>query len=95
MKVMTMMMMMTMLMMVNVIIIIIIIIIICDCDFFLLNLASRSFSELVAVFESFHRKSLVRDLMLGFADRPINYLTVPQNKLHLNEQFKERFIGKV
>ena len=90
MKVMTMMMMMTMLMMVNVIIIII-----CDCDFFLLTLASRSFSELVAVFESFHRKSLVRDLMLGFADRPINYLTVPQNKLHLNEQFKERFIGKV
>ena len=92
MKVMSMMMMMTMLIMVNVIIIIIII---CDCDFFLLTLASRSFSELVAVFESFHRKSLVRDLMLGFADRPINYLTVPQNKLHLNEQFKERFIGKV
>ena len=90
MKVMSMMMMMTMLMMVNVIIIII-----CDCDFFLLTLASRSFSELVAVFESFHRKSFVRDLMLGFADRPINYLTVPQNKLHLNEQFKERFIGKV
>ena len=27
--------------------------------------------------------------MLGFADRPINYLTVPQNKLHLNKQFKE------
>ena len=42
------------------------------------DFSSHSFSGLDSAFESFHWKSLVRDLMPGFTVRPIKYLYVPQ-----------------